>query len=256
MTDSRNDTIQNVLRRVLCQQPERRPVKFGILGGTFNPVHNGHLELAKQAIRQFDLDWLFLMPNHIPGYKKPDTNITNEQRAAMVKLAVEDMPMMEYSGFELDREGVTYTADTLELLTAAYPGVAWYFIMGGDSILQFDSWKNPEKILKLASLIVTTRDAVEMNDVRMKISELKKQYGACRIEAMDMKPLPISSTDIRKKRKSGYPIDGMVPDKVLAYIEANQLYCSDKDADDSRAETESGRAETEGGRREREEIEQ
>lgn len=245
MTDSRNDTIQNVLR----QQPMGQPVKFGILGGTFNPVHNGHLELAKQAIRQFGLNWLFLMPNHIPGYKKPDTNITNEQRAAMVKLAVEDMPRMEYSGFELEREGITYTADTLELLTAAYPGVAWYFIMGGDSILQFDSWKNPGKILKLASLIVTTRDAVEMNDVRVKISELKKQYGACRIEAMNMKPLPISSTDIRKKRKSGYSIDGMVPDKVLAYIEANQLYCSGKEADDSRAEIESGK-------REREEIEQ
>ena len=113
-------------------------MKIGILGGSFNPVHNGHLELAKQALEQFALDQIWLMPNHIPAYKKWDRSVTNEDRLHMVELAVKDHDRLRCSDLELQRGGVTYTVDTLAQLHEQYPDTEWYFIMGGDSILAFD----------------------------------------------------------------------------------------------------------------------
>ena len=152
-------------------------MKIGILGGSFNPVHNGHLELAKQALEQFALDQIWLMPNHIPAYKKWDRSVTNEDRLHMVELAVKDHDGLRCSDLELQRGGVTYTIDTLAQLHEQYPDTEWYFIMGGDSILAFDTWREPDMILSLSKLIVTTRDQIQAEDVDAKIRHLKKLYA-------------------------------------------------------------------------------
>ena len=149
-------------------------MKIGILGGSFNPVHNGHLELAKQALAQFALDQIWLMPNHIPAYKKWDRSVTNEDRLHMLELAVKDHDGLRCSDLELQRGGVTYTIDTLAQLHEQYPDTEWYFIMGGDSILVFDTWREPDRILSLSKLIVTTRDQIQAEDVDAKIRHLKK----------------------------------------------------------------------------------
>ena len=109
------------------------------------------------------------MPNHIPAYKKWDRSVTNEDRLHMVELAVKDHDGLRCSDLELQRGGVTYTVDTLAQLHEQYPDTEWYFIMGGDSILAFDSWREPGRILSLSKLIVTTRDQIQAEDVDAKI---------------------------------------------------------------------------------------
>ena len=161
-------------------------MKIGILGGSFNPVHNGHLELAKQALEQFALDQIWLMPNHIPAYKKWDRSVTNEDRLHMVELAVKDHDGLRCSDLELQRGGVTYTVDTLAQLHEQYPDTEWYFIMGGDSILAFDSWREPDRILSLSKLIVTTRDQIQAEDIEIwplpwRVAKVSAQFPFARV---------------------------------------------------------------------------
>ena len=104
----------------------------GILGGTFNPIHYGHIELGVQALEQFRLDKVLVMPNNKPGYKDISNEVTTDHRVNMIKLAIDGIKGLEYSDFELRRPGITYTSDTLEALHELYPDVHWYFIMGGD----------------------------------------------------------------------------------------------------------------------------
>ena len=102
----------------------------GILGGTFNPIHYGHIELGVQALEQFRLDKVLVMPNNKPGYKDISNEVTTDHRVNMIKLAIDGIKGLEYSDFELRRPGITYTSDTLEALHELYPDVHWYFIMG------------------------------------------------------------------------------------------------------------------------------
>lgn len=206
-------------------------MKIGILGGSFNPVHNGHLELAKQALEQFALDQIWLMPNHIPTYKKWDRSVTNEDRLHMVELAVKEHDGLRCSDLELQRGGVTYTIDTLAQLHEQYPDTEWYFIMGGDSILAFDTWREPDRILSLSKLIVTTRDQIQAEDVETKIRHLKKLYADADIRQMQIHPVDVSSSGIREAIKNGQDISGAVPMAVCRYIKEYGLYQTDENLD-------------------------
>lgn len=198
--------------------------KTGILGGTFNPIHNGHIKLAKTAAKEFDLDKVLLMPNNIPAYKSNENIISGSHRAAMVSLAVKDFPNMEMSDIELNRNGITYTADTLTFLTDKYPDTSWYFIMGGDSLMTFDKWHNPEKILALSKIIVTVRDNISKKQIEDKVLALKKIYSNADISIMDFTPLDVSSSQIRYNISHGTDVKGMIPDDVINYISLNRLY--------------------------------
>ncbi|MBQ8316541.1 MAG: nicotinate-nicotinamide nucleotide adenylyltransferase, partial [Lachnospiraceae bacterium] len=114
--------------------------KIGILGGTFNPIHKGHLALGKAAMEQYDLEEVWLMPSKLPPHKSHFAMLSEEHRLAMTKLAAQTDVRFKPSDFELGREGLTYTADTLELLTKEYPDVRFYFIVGGDSLIKFMHW--------------------------------------------------------------------------------------------------------------------
>ena len=121
--------------------------RIGILGGTFDPVHNGHLLLGEQAYREYGLDEIWFMPSHVPPHKKDHFITDGAARIRMLELATESIPYFTVSDFEMGREGNTYTAQTLALLKEAYPDIEVYFIIGADSLYQLESWYHPEQVM-------------------------------------------------------------------------------------------------------------
>ena len=202
--------------------------KIGIMGGTFNPIHNGHLILGQTAYEQFGLDEILFMPNKKPYYKKMSKNVTDEQRCDMVKLAIENNDSFTFSDIEVLRDGVTYTVDTLRILTEQNPDCEYYFIMGADSLFHFDSWKEAGEIVKMAVLLVATRDSMATFDIESQIEYLQSEFEDARIECLFSPSLEISSNQLRKRCKEGKSIRYLVPDSVAFYIQEHNLYMEEK----------------------------
>lgn len=197
--------------------------KIGIMGGTFNPIHNGHIALAEAAYKNFSLDKIIFMPSG-KSYMKQHV-LDNEKRVAMVSKAIESIPYFELSTIEVERPGNTYTSETLQQLTQQNPDVRYYFIMGADSLFHIESWKNPEVIFSLSTLICMMRDEYDMNDIKSKGAELT-QKGAD-ILYLNAPKIAISSTDIRNRVKLHQSISDLVPEKVEKYILQEHLYEED-----------------------------
>ena len=198
--------------------------RIGIMGGTFDPVHNGHLLLGKQAYEEYGLDEIWYMPSHIPPHKK-DRNITaGEARIDMLHLALKDLPYCVISDFEMKREGNTYTAHTLALLKEEYPECEFYFIIGADSLFQIESWYHPEQVMAMTTLMVSGREyegAARTFDEQ--IVYLTEKYGA-KILELHNEEVDIASNDIRKRISEGKSIAKDVPELVEQYIKDNGLY--------------------------------
>lgn len=201
----------------------KQTTKIGIMGGTFNPIHNGHLALAEAAYKHFSLDKILFMPSG-KSYMKQDV-LDNEKRTEMVSRAIESIPYFELSTIEVERPGNTYTSETLQQLTQQNPNVHYYFIMGADSLFYIEKWKNPEVIFSLATLICMVRDNFCLTDIKEKGAELTKK-GAD-ILYLDIPKITISSTDIRNKVKHQESISNLVPEKVAKYIVQEHLYEED-----------------------------
>lgn len=200
--------------------------KIGILGGTFDPIHQGHLRMAYEAARQAKLDQVLFMPSKIPPHKR-DRMISEEaQRAQMICLAIRGQEGFRYSDFELRRNGTTYTADTLRLLQEQYPEQQYYFIMGGDSFLQLESWSRPEEIMARAVILAISRDGLSMARMRRQAEGLEEKYQA-RIQVIRMPQMDISSSLIRDRVRQGRDITGLVPENVAVYIREHSLYRSE-----------------------------
>lgn len=191
--------------------------KIGILGGTFNPIHNGHLMLAKEAYEQHNLDkvWIMVSPN--PPHKAGTTIVDVTHRNNMVKVAIEPYSFMELSTYEQRREGYIYTAETLTLLKKDYPENEYYFIIGGDSLENIEKWYHPEIVLANCILLAAGRDDLFNEALISRINELNEKYNAD-IRMVKMQPMDVSSTEIR----AGDFDD--IPDSVRKYINENQLY--------------------------------
>ncbi len=202
--------------------------KVGIMGGTFNPIHNGHLILGQTAYEQFGLDEVLFMPNKKPYYKKLSKNVTDQQRCDMVKLAIENNDAFTFSDIEVNREGVTYTVETLRILTSQNPDHEYYFIMGADSLFHFDSWKEAGEIVKMATLLVATRDSMATFDIESQIEYLQSEFEDARIECLFSPSLEISSNQLRKRCREGKSIRYLVPDSVAFYIDEHDLYVQEK----------------------------
>lgn len=196
--------------------------KIGIMGGTFNPIHNGHLLLGEMAYEQFGLDKVLIMPTKHPYYKDISGNIMEKDRVAMVRLAVKDNPHFEFSALELNREGTTYTVDTLEELHQKFPENDYYFILGKDSLDYLESWKDVTRIFKLCKIIAASRDDLD-GKIDEKIAYLNRKYHA-EIFRLYSPNLEISSSYLRKELSTGKSCRYLVPDSVLAYIKENRLY--------------------------------
>lgn len=198
--------------------------RIGIMGGTFDPVHNGHLLLGKQAYREYALDEVWYMPSHIPPHKKDHRIAAGEDRLAMLSLAVAGIPYFSVSDFEMRREGNTYTAQTLALLREKYPDARFYFILGADSLYQIEQWYHPEQVLSSAVILVSGREYDTHGvSLEQRIAGLKARYGAD-IRILHNEEVDIASADIRKRAAEGKDIQKDVPAAVEQYIRSHGLY--------------------------------
>ena len=197
--------------------------KIGIMGGTFNPVHNGHIALAEKALSDCSLDEVWFIPSGISYQKMNDNVLPGYQRLEMVRIAIADKKEFLVSDIELTREGNTYTVDTMTFLNATYPEHEFYFIMGADSLYGFPSWKNPEKITKLCKLIVAIRDNIHLKELKKYAGELEKRFHT-EIFVISFEKMDISSRYIRSCIKDKIPVNHLIQQKVLDYITENKLY--------------------------------
>lgn len=195
-------------------------MKIGIMGGTFNPIHNGHIIIAQKACALVPLDKVLFMPSGTSYMKK--NVLETSKRIAMVDLAISSYPNFALSTLETDRIGNTYTSETLEILTKLEPDSQYYFIIGADSLFQIESWRKPEKIFALSTLICVVREGYQMPMIQEKGNELSK-LGA-KILYLNIPPINISSTNIRARVKNNCSITELVPQAVAEYIKQEHLY--------------------------------
>jgi len=198
--------------------------RLGILGGTFNPPHLGHLLCAQEARAGLGLDAVWLVPVRTPPHKALQADPGLEQRVALCEAAAAGDEGLTVSRIEVDREGASYSVDTLRGLHARQPEHELTFIVGGDMAHSFPSWREPEAVLELASLGVAERSGVARDDIVERLSPLR---GAPeRVRFFDMPRLDVSSSMIRRRVAEGRPIRYLVPDRVAAHIAEHGLYRS------------------------------
>lgn len=197
--------------------------KIGILGGTFNPIHNGHLILAEDAREILGLDEIIFMPSG-NSYMKRDSAIpAGEIRAQMTELALEGNPYFSLSRLEVERQGPTYTRDTLAQLMALHPDARYYFILGADNLLTLETWKDPAFILQNCVIAAAVRGTGTEEKMKKIASHLIYEYhGDIRI--LPARFMDISSSEIRQRIREHKSVRYLIPQKVLAYIEENKLY--------------------------------
>lgn len=188
-------------------------MRIGILGGTFNPIHIGHLILAEEAHFKLKLEKLIFVPTFIPPHKEVEANTKPEDRLKMVELAIADNPFFGVSSFEIDAKKKSYSIDTLKEFRKIYGETAQlYFITGSDSLKDLFSWKDINDIFKISRFIVANRPGYPVKDVPKEI------------ETVVITPIEVSSEDIRKRLKEGRSIRYLVPDEVRRYIIDHNLY--------------------------------
>lgn len=197
--------------------------KIGLMGGTFDPIHIGHLIMAEKAYEQFELDSVLFLPSGNPPHKQNRVGAEDEQRKEMVHLAISGNPNFQLDNEEMERAGFTYTYETLQLLNAAHPDNTYYFIIGADSLLSFDTWKEPAKICQNCILLAAVRDGLDFDKMEEAMEHLRKKYNA-RIERLDLPNIDISSSMIREKCRTSQSIRYYVPDAVREYIIQNDIY--------------------------------
>ena len=197
--------------------------KIGIMGGTFNPIHYGHLLLAEQAKEVFDLDEVLFIPSGNPYMKDTLPVLDAEIRAHMTVLAIEDNPCFRMSSIELGKTGPTYTYETLEALKAENPDCTYYFIVGADSLLTMETWKNPERIFQNCVVAASVRGTGTEDKIRKIATHLIYEYQAD-IHILPARFFDISSSEIRGRISGGKSVRYMLPEKVLDYIYDNKLY--------------------------------
>jgi nicotinate-nucleotide adenylyltransferase len=195
-------------------------VRVGLLGGTFNPPHIGHLVCAQQALDQLDLERVLLVPVHEPPHKRAEADPGVDHRVELCRRAVEGEEGLEVSLVDAEIPGPSYTVGTLRRLHERCPGDDLTFLVGGDMALSLPAWREPEAILELAELGVAEREGVRRADIAERLSGL----GGDRVRFFDMPRLDISSSLIRRMVAAGRPIRHLVPDAVAAYIEEAGLY--------------------------------
>lgn len=197
--------------------------KIGVMGGTFNPVHTGHLLLAQWAMEEAGLDGVIFMPTGCSYMKKSAEVLPGAERLAMTRLAISDRDCFLCSDLEVKRAGSTYTCETLEELQAIYPQAQLYFIVGADCLFTIGNWYHPERIFHRCILLAASRNGMTMDGLEEKRQELEEAYQA-QILLMAFPDIEISSTDIRKRCRQGRSIRYLVPDSVREYIDRHQYY--------------------------------
>lgn len=204
------------------RQPQP-PLRLGILGGTFNPPHAGHLALACDAYNELRLDRVLLMPAHTPPHKPAAADAaTPGQRLEMCELAAGGVEGVQACALEINRGGPSYTVDTLEEIRDAHPNARLTLIVGADMALTLTSWRQPDRLLALAELAVAQRSGAEEQQVLDALAPLHPAPGHVRF--LRMQPIEVSSSAVRERIAAGQPADGMVPSEVASFIARHGLY--------------------------------
>ena len=185
--------------------------KIGILGGTFNPPHTGHLVIANEVFHALGLDKVWFMPNQVPPHKSIASPVSNSDRLAMLELAIIDNPNFRIETVELDRNGPSYTYETMKILKDMYKEVEFYFIIGGDMVEYLPKWREIDKLLEMVKFVGVSRPSFKDQ------SEHDILYAAT-------PQMEISSSMIRERVKEGKNIRYLLPEPVREYIEEHGLY--------------------------------
>lgn len=198
-------------------------MRVGIYGGTFSPVHNGHVRAARAFMEQMWLDILYIMPTGVTPHKTMDGTATAADRLEMCRLAFSDTEGVMVSDMEIRREGKSYTVDTLRELYR--PDDRLFFLMGTDMLLTLDQWREPEEIFRLCYPVYIRRETDASLDEAIvhKISDYRARYGKV-VRRIVTDPIEISSGEIRRRIAAGENVHGLVPDAVAHYIEERRLY--------------------------------
>ena len=205
----------------LGQDPSRT-YRLGIMGGTFDPIHNGHLVAAEQAYDDLGLDLVVFMPAGSPAFKQGKKIASGEDRYAMTLLATSDNPHFVASRFEVDRPGITYTSETLRLLKEHYPqNVELYFITGADAIADIVRWNNSASIAENATLVGATRPGYNLDKAAGAIDSCGIDFHVIYLE---VPALAISSSYLRERVAKGQSLRYLTPDSVTGYLHKHQLY--------------------------------
>lgn len=198
-------------------------MKIGIMGGTFNPIHHGHLILSEYIRTEANLDKIIFIPTGVPPHKFDVDVLDGKTRLEMVDLAIENNPYFISSDIEVKRTKMTYTIDTLIELEEIYKGCQLYMIIGADTLMSLGSWRDYPRFLSLARFIVIDRLGLSSADIFEEIVRLNKQFKA-EIQSMESPVIDISSTSIRDRLKKGLSIKYLVPESIEEYILLNNLY--------------------------------
>lgn len=209
------------------------------MGGTFNPIHSGHLKAAELVMKKIPMEKILFIPSYVPPHKEIADMVGPFHRLRMVELAVAGNPAFEASSLEMDAEGTSYSVFTLEKIRISYPQATIFFIMGIDAFLEIKTWKEYKKVLKQCSFIIMNRPGYCLEDAKYvlgkKYSRNIHEYQDDQklLDVMDEKPhilllpmlsLDVSSTDIRHLFAAKKEVQGLVPESVLAYIRKHKLY--------------------------------
>ena len=201
----------------------RQQMKIGILGGTFNPIHSGHLYLAGKAMEKVGLTKVLFVPSNI-SYMKDQTDLVPvSDRLAMVELAIAEYPDFVLSKVDIERGGNSYSCDTVADIREQYPDAELYFIVGADTLFQMEEWRNPQDIFAQAVILVAYRSGETPEHLKEKIRELESVYHA-RILLIAVGKVDISSSEIREAVRTGQDFAGMVPETVGDYVIRHKLY--------------------------------
>jgi nicotinate-nucleotide adenylyltransferase len=198
-----------------------RGLRLGIMGGTFDPVHFGHLVTAEEALAQFALDRVLFMPTGQPQAKRHPVVTSARDRYLMTVIATASNPDFVVSSLEIDRSGPTYTVDTLREVHRTHADAELFFITGADAVLEILQWKDAAELARLTRFIAATRPGY---DLSLLTQGLAVAESPPRVEFMEVPALAISSTDIRARVAAGRPIRYLLPEPVAAYIAKNDLY--------------------------------
>lgn len=196
---------------------------IGILGGTFNPIHNGHLILAETARDQFGLEKVWLIPSGCSYMKDISKILPGQVRLEMVNLAIADHEGFASCDIELAREGNTYTCETLEQLHGLYPDTCFYFIVGADTLFYMENWKYPEKVFAQAVILAAVRDGADRKALEEQAAYLHEKFDAD-IRFMESLQIEISSTLIRNNCRDGKSNRYLIPEAVRRFVEEKGYY--------------------------------
>lgn len=197
--------------------------KIAVMGGTFDPIHYGHLVTAQAVMHEYQIDQVLFIPSGQPPHKSGSEVTAAEHRYLMTLLATETNPDFFSSRLEIDRKGYTYTIDTIQELKILYSGTEIYFITGADAFSQILTWKNPEVLLSSCHFVAATRPGYSRKKAAPQIEALMSQH-ANTLHYLEVPALSISSSDIRSRVRAGRPIKYLLPETVENYIYKHGLY--------------------------------